>query len=291
MSDDSIDRTQLTFSQAEGYGAIPTRLEPGILDKRVRALLWDYVYSYLKGTSSRSDGLYMHLGRPWENILKSFHVTIRHEPADLFSSRLDGHVESLRGLFFDAEYWQVLEFLQHTMRCLGIQSDFCSKIKAILEQSLTAYTVIAEGPTIMPTSSTEEKQSLERAFVDLKGDKFSGARTHLIRSCEALNNGSSADSIRESIHAVEAIAKVLDNNASKTLDPALKALSAKANIHTALQQGFGKIYGYTNDEQGIRHALLDGEANVDAIDATFMLGACASFISYLINKSRKVGLV
>ena len=49
-----------------------------------------------------------------------------------------------------------------------------------------------------------------------------------------------------------------------------------------------KIYGYSNAEKGIRHPMLDeSSAKVDEIDAQFMFGACASFISYLIAKARK----
>jgi hypothetical protein len=66
----------------------------------------------------------------------------------------------------------------------------------------------------------------------------------------------------------------------------------KIKIHRALKHGFGNIYGYTSDEKGIRHPLLDDEkANVDEADALFMIGACAAFVSYLINKARSAGLI
>jgi hypothetical protein len=69
-------------------------------------------------------------------------------------------------------------------------------------------------------------------------------------------------------------------------------LEAKTNIHGALKRGFTAIYGFTSDEQGIRHPLLEKEApDVDEADALFMIGACSAFISYLINKSRDVGLL
>jgi hypothetical protein len=58
-----------------------------------------------------------------------------------------------------------------------------------------------------------------------------------------------------------------------------------------MKQGFNSLYGYTSDEQGIRHPMLDdGTANVDETDAIFMIGACAAFISYLINKARIAGI-
>jgi hypothetical protein len=105
-----------------------------------------------------------------------------------------------------------------------------------------------------------------------------------------LANGRYADSVRESIHAVEATARVLEPSAA--LNSALGRLESSAKIHRTLKHGFGNLYGYTSDEEGIRHPLLDdGTANVDETDALFMLGACAAFVSYLINKARKAGLI
>jgi hypothetical protein len=73
---------------------------------------------------------------------------------------------------------------------------------------------------------------------------------------------------------------------------ALAPLEQKAKIHGSLKEGFNKLYGYTSDAQGIRHALLDeGDANVDEADAFFMFGACAAFVSYLINKAQTAGLL
>ncbi len=47
--------------------------------------------------------------------------------------------------------------------------------------------------------------------------------------------------------------------------------------HDALKPAFHKLYGYSSDEEGVRHALVFGdEAQVDEADALFMLGACAS---------------
>jgi hypothetical protein len=48
----------------------------------------------------------------------------------------------------------------------------------------------------------------------------------------------------------------------------------------------------TSDEKGIRHALLDEPvARVDETDALYLLGSCAAFVSYLINKARQAGLL
>jgi hypothetical protein len=73
---------------------------------------------------------------------------------------------------------------------------------------------------------------------------------------------------------------------------ALSRLEQKTNIHGALKKGFVAIYGFSSDEQGIRHPLLEKEApSVDEADALFMIGACSAFLSYLINKSPASGLL
>jgi hypothetical protein len=58
-----------------------------------------------------------------------------------------------------------------------------------------------------------------------------------------------------------------------------------------MKRGFAALYGYTSDAQGIRHAHLnEPSASPDETDALFMIGACAAFVSYLINKARSAGL-
>jgi hypothetical protein len=89
---------------------------------------------------------------------------------------------------------------------------------------------------------------------------------------------------------VESVARTLAP--SDKLSDALAQLEKSASIHNALKRGFAAIYGYTSDENGIRHPLLDDpQAKVDEADGLFMIGACAAFVSYLINKARVAGLL
>jgi hypothetical protein len=82
------------------------------------------------------------------------------------------------------------------------------------------------------------------------------------------------------------MARTLEPSVS-TLGPALDALEKRGHLHGALKRAFSALYGYTSDEKGIRHALvLEDKAQVDETDALFMLGSCASFVSYLIARAR-----
>ena len=112
-----------------------------------------------------------------------------------------------------------------------------------------------------------------------------------LKSAECIKNGDLSGSVRESIHAVESVARRLNADAEKSLKPALDALSQKAHLHPAFKRGIENLYGYTSDEDGIRHALLGEQEKVDIDDAVFMFGACASFTAYLVNKARTAGLL
>ena len=54
----------------------------------------------------------------------------------------------------------------------------------------------------------------------------------------------------------------------------------------ALRNAFSSLYGYTNDAEGIRHALLE-EGNLTKADAKFMLVCCSAFINYALDSIRK----
>ena len=115
------------------------------------------------------------------------------------------------------------------------------------------------------------------------------ADSHLCQAVEHLRARQFADSIADSIHAVESVARTIDPKANKTLSPALNSLENAGLLkHPTLKEAFSKLYGYTSNEQGIRHALLDkGSPDVDLDEAMFMFEACASFAAYLVNKHQK----
>jgi hypothetical protein len=77
---------------------------------------------------------------------------------------------------------------------------------------------------------------------------------HLERALTLLADRSQPDyrnSIKESISAVEAMARVVSNNPKATSAEALKVLERGGHLHSALKDGFAKLYGYTNDALGI----------------------------------------
>ena len=178
--------------------------------------------------------------------------------------------------------------MQWILRDRECPAGLADHVETALRRSRAAYAVF-DGDTIIPIGSDAERETVTRAFADLAASEFHGARAHLRSAGSELTAGNYPASIRESIHAVESVARVLEPSAN-ALGPALGRLEKSVRIHPALRTGFSNLYGFTSDEKGIRHALLEEpEAQVDETDALYMLGSCAAFVSYLINKARQAG--
>jgi len=197
-------------------------------------------------------------------------------------------MEKVKDIIKSSVYYGVLGFIQFVLRHPGCPYKFRSDIDVALVIGRAAYRIL-DGDTVIPITTETDRATLLKAFVDLSTQELHGARNHLRKAGEALMSGNFADSVRESIHSVELLAQILESSGS--FNGALTKLQKSAIIHPSLSQGFQKIYGYTSDEKGIRHPLLDDPSKVDEADAIFMIGACSAFISYLIGKSCKAGLL
>lgn len=112
---------------------------------------------------------------------------------------------------------------------------------------------------------------------------FAPVSEHLATALAHLSNRQSPDyrnSIKESISAVESMAKIISGKDKATLDDALATLEKSGKLHAALRRGYSALYGYTSNADGIRHALLE-EQNLSAEEAKYFLVTCTAFVNYL----------
>ena len=69
------------------------------------------------------------------------------------------------------------------------------------------------------------------------------------------------------------------------LSKAIKSLVNENGMHRALADAFDRIYAYSSDEKGIRHALVfDDNEKVGLDEAVFFLSACTAFVGFLGRK-------
>lgn len=279
------DPRTLTFSQAQGYEAIPGPLLLGELPSDARAGIWNQFYLFLTKSLRRKPWEGQEVSRHWELILLSKHQHDRL-PLDEWSPKFSTIRTELRSSIETLPFNKVFDLIQFVLRHPACPPEFVAAMKRVFSECRLAYT-IDEGkpPTIIPAVTPEEGHAVVDALQTLRGAGLSGAALHLRNASGHVNAGDWAGSVRESIHAVESVARKLDPNKPRNLKAALTSLEKHGALHPALTDAFNKLYGYTSDEQGIRHALLDEpDADVGMDEAVFMLGACASFASFLWRK-------
>ena len=290
-----------TFSQREGYEVVP---EPqlGDLSSHARIAIWNVFDAHLSDERDqcwREDLDWREADVPpqdeprrvytWEQILEDVHVSHDHRAHDDFA-----HEESearLRARIENDPSNRVIDLIEFVLSHRQCPPIFVEEMSSKFESPQFPYEIDLGPPVVIqPAVSMAEGAELKRNLEDLREVAgLDGCNAHLQVAQRLIRDGDWAGSVRESIHAVESVAKRITPGA-KTLGAALNSLEKQGMLqHKALKEAFSKLYGYTSDEKGIRHALADESVNVTIDEAVFMLGACASFASYLWRKHKAAG--
>lgn len=189
-------------------------------------------------------------------------------------------VEIVWRYFQKWEWFEVYDFLEYVINYFE-SPDLVEQINFVLERELAGFRFV--GGVFSEITDKQELLMLSEAVAD---SDFPLVSAHLERALALLSNKKSPDyrnSIKESISAVESMAKIIADTPKASLGDALKVLELKGELHPALRQSFLSLYGYTSNADGIRHAMLE-EPNLSAADAKFFLLSCTSFINYLKSK-------
>ena len=286
--ENALDPWNLTFSQAYGYEELPQTLKLEELSDGARTRLWSVLFDFVvRQLQPTGTGRYRVAGI-WREILSFLHVVHYGRALDEFDSSLEEFVRVYKSNFMQVRFNLLFDLLLAIMRHPECPQEFTRLASIAFKESRLAYVVDTSSPvTIYPAATREEGEAILQATTELGAAGLAGAVNHLRKAADCIHQGDPPGAVRESIHAVESTARSFDPKA-KTLDPALRSLEAAGGLYPALKQAFSKLYGFTSDEQGIRHALIDSpQADIGQDEAVFMLGACASFSSYLARKHRR----
>ncbi len=270
----------MNFSQRKGLSMPPTRLRPDQMPPDLRASLWNALHLSLWDT----DGFLFDRGN-YGAIIKFARELWFHHFKLPFSNIPTGPYNILKFLeqhFLNCRWNEVYDFIEAVISIR--KSDRISNVvNGVLERELAAYRLISGK--IAKITDMEEIAALDEAL--RSADRFAPVSAHFGRALELLSDRTTPDyrnSIKESISAVEAAARILTDKDTATLGDALKLLERDHDLHRALKDGFSKLYGYTSDEHGIRHAMLE-EPSLGAAEAKFFLLSCTSFANYLRTRA------
>ncbi len=203
-------------------------------------------------------------------------------------------IETIRSFFYECEWNKIYELIEF---CANIESriinisTFELEFNKVAEREFSPYRLISR--IISPISNDSEIKEIKSAIENSNEfTSLQGCNIHLTAALRKLSDRENPDyrnSIKESISAVESIAKTISEEDSKSLKPALDKIKKPLGLHQALVTAFGSLYGYTSDEGGIRHAMMETNTS-DFEDAKYMLVSCSAFINYLIAKCAKAGI-
>jgi hypothetical protein len=272
-----------SFSQRKGFKPVAEVAQVGSMNDALRNSLWNALDTVFWSADGFLYG--RHGGRgDIEDFSRALWAHYFKRPID--SRPGYGHsnpgrqiLDEIREYFFGCEWNEVYDLLEFLVRIYSKEkprlADFLNQV---LTRELAGYKFIDR--TLVDITDSQESQMLAEALADTR---FAPVTAHLERALNLLADRKQPDyrnSIKESISAVEAMARVLCQDPKATLGDALKVLKKNGHLHPALKDGFSKLYGYTNDGDGIRHAMLE-EPNLDQSDAKYFLLSCTSFVNYL----------
>lgn len=280
MASDS--KLYVPFSQRTGLGPIPPQLKLGEVSAELRRLV-DYYISLEIARESHAPYQSRVFKEKWKRVAMDLHVLFFKRPINTFEYGVSENKERLNAVLHGTDIGRLFDVVEFLIRHTGCSNELKRELAEAFVIARAAYRVF-DNKYIAAIGTEEQAAAFEHAIAETEAKDATAARKQLIAAGVALRNSDWAGSVRESIHAVEAMAVRLAPG-TDTLSAALKALEQRGHLHGGLKAAFSSLYGYSSDEEGVRHALVFGdEAQVDETDALFMLGACASFVSYLLAR-------
>lgn len=257
------------------------------MDSDLRNKLWNALtMSYWDSADKtatwigENENLEILINRLWHNFYR--------RPVDTIARYWQTTREEVRKYYFACSWNEVYDFIEFVGENYPDEAKnlrFQELCNSILEKELSAYRFV--NKVITQITSKIEISEIEDAINGTQ--KMQTVKVHLETSLTLLSDRKTPDyrnSIKESISAVEALCNLISGSEKTTLGKVLSIVEDKVPLHAALKQAFEKLYGFTSDSDGIRHALLE-LPNLAQEDAKFMLITCSAFINYLVTKAAK----
>jgi hypothetical protein len=278
----------MKFSERIGIIKAKDTIQLEYIDDDLRNGLWNAFQIYYLDKITRQWINQTH----YETFLKNIWHNFLKKPLDTLDNWTATTKAEIREWYFGWEWYEVYDFIEFISKSDSPSDNkgFIKFCNGILEKEISGYRFI--NGIIAPITTESEISEIDSAITNSGKSTLIGVKTHLETALRKLADRNTPDyrnSIKESISAIESLAKVISTNDKDSLGGALNKIKGKINLHPSLERGFKQIYGYTSDADGIRHALTE-ESTCDFEDAKYMLVSSSAFINYLIIKANKAGI-
>ena len=281
------------FSERHGYK--PSRLEIQLtyIDNALLVAIWNTIYETFFQLN-RLEGEWIQSNEPLGILVESIWKLYFKFPLDKYENEYYKWVQLLKDHLFSCAWYEVYDLLEFMIGHWPSRYDadyiFTPAFNHVLEREMSGYRII-DG---FVTPITDEMEIAEIEEVLSITHILKPVRIQLEDALRKMSNRQDPDyrgSMKDSISALETLCRRITGEPKGDLGKTMKLLEEKGHIriHGALREGFSKLYGWTSDDQGIRHALMD-EPNLTFLDAKYMLVSCSAFINYLVGKAAVAGI-
>lgn len=267
------------FSERLGIQQPKSVLQVASMDDELRNGLWNVLTLTFWGQLGGDYG-----AGPAHRLLLITWTNFYKEPVDAMSVPNQALLR-VRADFFSWPWNVVYDYLQLIATAdidRDYQAQFVESCNAVLQRELAGYRFVDHE--LLPVGTEAELAAIAQARTD--AGPYRPIREHLRQAASLLADRKNPDfrnSVKESMSAVEAACQVIAGERA-SLGDCLKLLGDRAGLHPALRDALSKLYGWTSDAEGIRHALMD-TPKLDLDDARFMLVVCSAYVSYLLAKA------
>ena len=273
-----------TFSQRMGLKSVRVEIQTEGMTEDLRNRLWSVLHNRYFWPRD-----FPEYGDLWPLACHLWDAHFRR-PVDTLPETGWEFTQDMRDHYFSCEWNEVFDLIEAVLKVsprTGTKEEFTTSCNSVLNDEISRYRLI--NNQIAPINSEEEKGAIEDAIKGSSGP----VRQHLARALELLSDRKNPDyrnSIKESISAVETLCRQITGKSNATLGKAVNLISNSGvvSFHPSFAEALKKLYGWTNDADGIRHSLMD-ESSLSQEDARFMLVTCSAITSYLTVKADKAG--
>ncbi|BBZ44723.1 hypothetical protein MPRM_20040 [Mycobacterium parmense] len=245
------------------------------MDERLRTDLWNVLFHEL----------FKPFAQPAPYSLQSFWWHHFGFPAESYDERKVGYQVKL--VISEGEWYEVYDLLEFiASQTPDYYPQLLKLLNSVLELNRAGYRIVAGH--VVEITDENELQSIRDAAAKPAG---SPVRQHLEKAVQLFANRDNpqyANSIKESISAVESAARDASGKPSAVLGAALDEIAKQTgSVHPALLKGWKAIYGFTSDSSGIRHADTPGSVPATPELAQYFLVTCSAMVNLLTTLQAK----
>lgn len=278
------------FSQRMGFTPLTKMIQKDGIDDDLRVAIinalteeiwqrWDYgIYS------GNRDEIIKLAQKIWVEFFKKLlhefpDSNIKNSLTDRYRNRWYPIIQDFCQTCDWCRLYDLVEFISKNIKedwYLGLEQA----INHALAKENSAYRLIHKE--IVEITDNHEIEEIQSAL----DEAISPTKAHLEQSLKFLSDRKNPDyrnAIKEAISAIESDMKWITGKPNASLADGIRALKENKSMRSTFEQALTKLYAYTNDGSGIRHALLEEDADdISYSDAKFMFIICVSFHNYLV---------